>query len=142
MFVFVLFLHKCACALRGPGDHREETKRRTAAMMLSRTGRDKAEAPLSIVARLVRAAWRAAWGCVAGAPYQGTASPPPLLHKCVYVCAVPNVCVCVCVWWVGRSDSLLRRVDGWLWVCVGIAGWVGVCAGLWDGLLVLQRFLL
>ena len=30
-----------ACALPGPGDNGEETKTRTAAMMLSRTGRDR-----------------------------------------------------------------------------------------------------
>ena len=63
-----------ACALRGPGDNVEETKRRTAAMMLSRTGRDR-DPPIDC--GHIDEVWRAPWGCVAGAPYQGTTSPPP-----------------------------------------------------------------
>ena len=52
----------------------EETKRRAAAMMLSRTGRDR-EPPLG--RGQTDEGRRAPWGCAAGAPYRGTASPPP-----------------------------------------------------------------
>ena len=56
---------------RGQG---EETKRRAAAMMLSRTGWDRT--PLSVAGQTDESR-RAPWGCGAGAPYRGIASPPP-----------------------------------------------------------------
>ena len=62
---------------RGQG---EETKRRAAAMMLSRTGWDRT--PLSVAGQTDEGR-RAPWGCAAGAPYRGTASPPPPMHACV-----------------------------------------------------------
>ena len=43
-------------------------------MMLSRTGRDST--PLSVAGQTDEGR-QAPWGCAAGAPYQGTASPPP-----------------------------------------------------------------
>ena len=43
-------------------------------MMLSRTGWDKT--PLPVACQTVEGR-RAPWGCAAGAPYRGTASPPP-----------------------------------------------------------------
>ena len=64
------------------GGQEEETKRRAAAMMLSRTGWDVTPLP---VARQTVEGRRAPWGCAAGAPYRGTASPPPP-PVCVYVC--------------------------------------------------------
>ena len=66
---------------RGQG---EETKRRAAAMMLSRTGWD--ETPLPVACQTVEGR-RAPWGCAAGAPYRGTASPPPpVFVECVRLC--------------------------------------------------------
>ena len=56
---------------RGQG---EETKRRAAAMMLSRTGWGETSLPVAFQTVEGR---RAPWGCAAGAPYRGTASPPP-----------------------------------------------------------------
>ena len=56
-------------------------------MMLSRTGWDRT--PLSVAGQ-TNEGRRAPWGCAAGAPYRGTASPPPLL---LLLC----VCVCACV---------------------------------------------
>ena len=50
---------------RGQG---EETKRRAAAMMLSRTG--WGETPLTVAFQSVEGR-RAPWACAAGAPYQG-----------------------------------------------------------------------
>ena len=47
---------------------------RAAAMMLSRTGRDR-DPPLG--RGQTGEGRRAPWGCAAGAPYRGTASPPP-----------------------------------------------------------------
>ena len=55
----------------------EETKRRAAAMMLSRTGWD--ETPLPVACQTVEGL-RAPRGCAAGAPYRGTASPLPPPH--------------------------------------------------------------
>ena len=52
----------------------EETKRRAAVMMLSRTG--WGETPLPVATQTAEGR-RAPWGCAAGAPYRGTASPPP-----------------------------------------------------------------
>ena len=43
-------------------------------MMLSRTGWDDTPLP---VANQTAEGRRAPWGCAAGAPYRGTASPPP-----------------------------------------------------------------
>ena len=43
-------------------------------MMLSRTGWDVN--PLPVACQTVEGR-RAPWGCAAGAPYRGTASPPP-----------------------------------------------------------------
>ena len=43
-------------------------------MMLSRTGWDRT--PLSVAGQTEESR-RAPWGCAAGAPYRGTASPPP-----------------------------------------------------------------
>ena len=57
-------------------------------MMLSRTGWDKT--PLPVACQTVEGR-RAQWGCAAGAPYRGTASPPP-----IYIDRY--VCVCVCVY--------------------------------------------
>ena len=71
-----------ACALRGPGNNGEETKRRTAAMMLSRTGRNRG-APLD--RGQFGEGRQATWGCVADVPYRGIASPPPP-PWCVFVC--------------------------------------------------------
>ena len=51
-------------------------------MMLSRTG--WGETSLAVAFQTVEGR-RAPWGCAAGAPYQGTASPPP-------VCIPPCVC--------------------------------------------------
>ena len=74
-------------------------------MMLSRTGWDKT--PLPVACRTVEGR-RAPWGCAAGAPYRGTASPPPpcvlgslvtsrRVCVCVCVCVCVYVCVCVCM---------------------------------------------
>ena len=79
------------------GGQEEETKRRAAAMMLSRTAWDVTPLP---VARQTVEGRRAPWGCAAGAPYRGTASPPPPVCVCVCVCVYVCVCVfvrCVCV---------------------------------------------
>ena len=65
---------RSACALHGLRDHGEDTKRRTAAMMLSRLGRDTSP---HLDRGQIGEGRRAPWGCVAGAPYWGTASPPP-----------------------------------------------------------------
>ena len=81
---------------RGQG---EETKRRAAAMMLSRTGWGETSLPVAYQTVEGR---RAPWGCAAGAPYRGTASPPP----------PPPVCVCVCVCVCGCS-VLIERGGGW-----------------------------
>ena len=78
---------------RGQG---EETKRRAAAMMLSRTGWD--ETPLPVAYQTAEGR-RAPWGCAAGAPYWGTASPPPPL--CVWTLACGAV---------GRSCALSYAV--------------------------------
>ena len=59
-------------------------------MMLSRTG--WGETSLAVAFQTVEGR-RAPWGCAAGAPYRGTASPP----LCVCVCVCVSVCVCVCV---------------------------------------------
>ena len=83
----------CMHVVRTRGQE-EETKRRAAAMMLSRTGWDVT--PLSVARQTVEGR-RAPWGCAAGAPYRGTASPPPLPPVCVCVCARVSLCVCVCV---------------------------------------------
>ena len=77
---------------RGQG---EETKRRAAAMMLSRRGWDKT--PLPVACQTVEGR-RAPWGCAAGAPYRGTASPPPPPPQDGCVCMCVCVCVCVCVY--------------------------------------------
>ena len=63
----------CMHVVRTRGQE-EETKRRAAAMMLSRTGWDVT--PLLVLRQTVEGR-RAPWGCAAGAPYRGTASPPP-----------------------------------------------------------------
>ena len=60
-------------------------------MMLSRTGWGETSLPVAFQTVEGR---RAPWGCAAGAPYRGTASPPPL---CVCVCVCVCACVCVCV---------------------------------------------
>ena len=49
-------------------------------MMLSWTGRDGT--PLSVAGQTDEGR-RAPWGCAAGAPYRGTASPPPPPHDMV-----------------------------------------------------------
>ena len=54
-------------------------------MMLSRTGWDVTPLP---VARQTVEGRRAPWGCAAGAPYRGTASPPPPVLCCVVLCCV------------------------------------------------------
>ena len=93
---------------RGQGG---ETKRRAAAMMLSRTGWD--ETPFPVACQTVEGR-RVPWGCAAGAPYWGTASPPP-----------PPICAAgagirkrVWVWglgymhrwcWCGSSASVLQK---------------------------------
>ena len=52
-------------------------------MMLSRTGRDK-DPPLG--RSQTGEGQRAPWGCAAGAPYRGTASPPPPpMDGCYYL---------------------------------------------------------
>ena len=89
---------------RGQG---EETKRRAAAMMLSRTG--WGETPLPVAYQTAEGR-RAPWGCAAGAPYRGTASPPPPPLDMAYACFLTTflapflfcgsptcVCMCVCV---------------------------------------------
>ena len=79
-------------------------------MMLSRTGWGETSLPVAFQTVEGR---RAPWGCAAGAPYRGTASPPPPpLCVCVWVCrggryremcvlgslvTSRRVCVCVCV---------------------------------------------
>ena len=102
-----------ACAMRGPGDHGEETKRIIAAMMLSRTCRDRAS--LSIVVRSERASghhgvvWRVR-------PTGGPHLLLLLLLLCVCVC----VCLCVWVYWsvvLGFPHK----------VCVCVCVWVCVC---------------
>ena len=75
---------------RGQG---EETKRRAAAMMLSRTG--WGETPLP-VAHQTAEGRRAPWRCPAGAPYRGTASPPPPPRVCVASRAWCVLCSGVC----------------------------------------------
>ena len=70
----------------------EETKRRAAAMMLSRTDWDVTPLPVarqSVEGRL------APWGCAAGAPYRGTASPPPPVSMCIHVQQSASVCCSV-----------------------------------------------
>ena len=63
-------------------------------MMPSRTG--WGETPLPVASQTVEGR-RAPWGCAAGAPYRGIASPPPPPHVCVCVCVRACMCVCVCV---------------------------------------------
>ena len=71
-------------------------------MMLSRTGWGETSLPVAYQTVEGR---RAPWGCAAGAPYRGTASPPPpvLCVVCCVLCVVCCVlcvcvvCVCVCV---------------------------------------------
>ena len=59
-------------------------------MMLSRTGWGETSLPVAFQTVGGR---RAPWGCAAGAPYRGTASPPPPWSPhALCVC----VCVCVC----------------------------------------------
>ena len=81
-------------------------------MMLSRTGWGETSLPVAFQTVGGR---RAPWGCAAGAPYRGTASPPPpvWVGGCVWVWVCVCVCVCVCV-------------GGCVWVCgcVGVGRWV------------------
>ena len=63
-------------------------------MMLSRTGWGETSLPVAFQTVGGR---RAPWGCAAGAPYWGTASPPPLLVLCcVVLCGVVLCCVVLC----------------------------------------------
>ena len=79
---------------RGQG---EETKRRAAAIMLSRTCWDRT--PISVAGKTDEGR-RAPWGCAAGAPYRGTASPPPppLAFVCTALCVYCLLCVLPCLW--------------------------------------------
>ena len=61
-------------------------------MMLSRTGWGETSLPVAFQTVGGR---RAPWGCAAGAPYRGTASPPP-------------TCMCVCV---SCLQGWTRQVD-------------------------------
>ena len=102
----------CMHVVRTRGQE-EETKRRAAAMMLSRTGWDVTPLP---VARQTVEGRRAPWGCAAGAPYRGTASPPPPLSVRVCVCVYACVCVCLCM-----------PVCVCVFVCVCVRACVRVC---------------
>ena len=82
---------RVTCVQRGPGDHEEETKRRTAAMMLRRTG-PAVRVPTTESAAQIAGGRQAPWGWSAGAPYRGTASPPPPPSSSLSL----GVCVCVC----------------------------------------------
>ena len=95
---------QCVRVVRARGQE-EETKRRAAAIMLSRTGRDR-DPPLG--RGQTGEGRRAPWGCAAGAPYRGTASPPAAFLFCgsQRVC----VCVCVCVPWPVCGDQLTRNI--------------------------------
>ena len=121
---------RSAHALRGPGDHGEETKRRAAAMMLSRTGRDKG-LPLDH-GQFGEGRW-APWGCVAGAPYRGTASPPPPPPACgcVWLCMAMCGCVWLCVDVYG-CVWMCMAVCGCVWLCVDVCGCVWMCVAVCD----------
>ena len=67
-------------------------------MMLSRTG--WGETSLAVAFQTVEGR-RAPWGCAAGAPYRGTASPPPPVGVWVCGCVGVWVCGCVGVWVCG-----------------------------------------
>ena len=63
-------------------------------MMLSRTGLDDTPLPVAYQTAEGR---RAPWGCAAGAPYRGTASPPPP-PVCTAFCVYCLSCVPPCPW--------------------------------------------
>ena len=98
-------------------------------MMLSRTG--WGETPLPVAFQTVEGR-RAPWGCAAGAPYRGTASPP-LLLLCVCVCGVcvfvcMRLCVCLCVFVCGVCVFVCMRLCVCLCVCVCVCVYVvSVC---------------
>ena len=73
-------------------------------MMLSRTGRDR-DPPLG--RRHTGEGRRAPWGCAAGAPYRGTASPPPPPQS---IGVVPGLsCVrCAHVPWFAQGMRCIR----------------------------------
>ena len=103
----------------------EETKRRAAAMMLTRTGRDR-DPPLGRVHTI--AGWRAPWGCAAGAPYRGTASPPPprcpiLAHTSLGFFLQLTVAKCAQVWGSRRPfGQFLKGENHQKWVVAGGLG--------------------
>ena len=62
-------------------------------MMLSRTGWGETSLPVAFQTVGGR---RAPWGCAAGAPYRGTASPPPP-SMCFHMHMHARVCLCLCL---------------------------------------------
>ena len=102
---------ECMRVVRARGQW-EETKRRAAAMMLSRTGWD-GNPPLG--RGQTDEDRRAPWGCAAGAPYRGTASPPPppawqaLIMAQVLLCTGVTAFPCTATLWASSAEQAQQR---------------------------------
>jgi len=91
-------------------------------MMLSRTGWDKT--PLPVACQTVEGR-RAPWGCAAGAPYRGTASPPPppWLHVCDTILHDAKTCTDrynkECMYWIHSTEDHIWHSPSFWWLQKG-----------------------